>query len=73
MAFIKTEKQKDNLSKFAYDVAKIIIAIIVISPIVTPEPINFYLFVGDLFVGGLVLSIMFLIFGSILDRREAKK
>ena len=33
MPLIKTEKQKDNLAKFSYDIAKIILAITVISPI----------------------------------------
>jgi len=45
---IKTEKQKDNLAKFSYDIAKIILAITVISPIAKPETFHLSLFIGGL-------------------------
>jgi len=52
---IKTEKQKDNLAKFSYDIAKIILAITVISPIAKPE--TFHL---SLFIGGFMVTMLFL-------------
>ena len=65
MLLIRTEKQKDNLVKFSYDVAKIILAVTVVGPIAKPETFNFYLFIG-----GLVVAILFFIFGYMLDGRE---
>ncbi|MGR3175057.1 MAG: DUF6722 family protein [Candidatus Scalindua sp.] len=55
------------MAKFAYDVAKIILAITVISPIAKPE--TFHLF---LFVGGFVVTTLFFVFGYILDSKEVK-
>ena len=65
MSLISTEKQKDNLAKFSYDVAKIILAVTVIGPIAKPETFHFYLFIG-----GLLVAILFFIFGYMLDGRE---
>ncbi|MBW1738619.1 MAG: hypothetical protein JRJ69_13980 [Deltaproteobacteria bacterium] len=67
MLFIKTEKQKDNLTKFCYDIAKIILAITVISPIAKPEAFHIYLFIG-----GFIVTMLFSILGFILDAREVK-
>jgi hypothetical protein len=67
MRLIKTEKQKDNLAKFSYDIAKIILAVTVISPIARPE--TFYL---SLFIGGFVVSTLFFIFGYMLDAKEVE-
>ena len=64
-SIIKNEKQKDNLAKFSYDIAKIIIAIAIISPIVKLGTINLILFIVFL-----VVSLLFLIFGSLLDKKE---
>ena len=64
-SFIKNEKQKDNLAKFSYDIAKIIIAIAIISPMVKLGTINLFLFIGFL-----VVSLLFLIFGNLLDKKE---
>ncbi len=65
MSFIKTEKQKDNLAKFCYDTAKIILAITVISPIA--KPASFYF---ALFVGGFVVTMLFFALGCLLDSKE---
>ena len=65
MLLIRTEKQKDNLVKFSYDVAKIILAVTVIGPIAKPETFHLHLFIG-----GLVVTILFFIFGYMLDGRE---
>ena len=50
MLLIRTEKQKDSLAKFSYDIAKIIFAITVVSPIARPETFHFLLFIGGLVV-----------------------
>jgi len=65
MGFIKTEKQKDNIAKFSYDTAKIILAITVISPIAKPEAFHF-----ALFVGGFIVAILFFALGCLLDTKE---
>ena len=67
MPLIKTEKQKDNLAKFVYDVAKIILAITVISPIAKPE--TFHL---SQFIGGFIVTMLLFIFGYVLDAKEVK-
>ncbi len=67
MALIKTEKQKDNMAKFSYDIAKIILAVTVVSPIAKPE--TFHL---SLFVGGFIVTMLFFILGYILDAKEVK-
>ena len=68
MSFIKTEKQKDNLAKFAYDTAKIILAITVISPIAKPETFH-----SALFVGGFIVTILFFALGCLLDTKEVEQ
>jgi len=68
MAIIGTEKQKDNLAKFSYDTAKIILAIIVIAPLAKPEVFQLYLFIG-----GLVVVMMLILLGFRLDAREVIK
>jgi len=65
MAIIRTEKQKDNLSKFSYDMAKIILAILVIGPIARPE-----VFELQLFIAAVVVIILLILFGFRLDARE---
>ena len=67
MSFIKTEKQKDNLAKFSYDTAKIILAITVISPIAKPASFHF-----GLFIGGFIVTILFFLLGCLLDTKEVK-
>jgi len=67
MPLIRTEKQKDNLAKFSYDVAKIILAITVVSPIAKPQ--TFHLL---LFVGGFIVTMLFFILGYVLDAKEVK-
>jgi hypothetical protein len=67
MALIKTEKQKDNMARFSYDIAKIILAVTVVSPIAKPE--TFHL---SLFVGGFIVTMLFFVLGYILDAKEVK-
>ncbi len=65
MPLIKTNKQKDNLSKYSYDISKIILAISVISPIAKPESFN-----PSLFAGGFVVTMLLFTFAYLLDSRE---
>jgi len=65
MSFINTKEQKDNLAKFAYDIAKIIFAIIVIGPFVKYESFSLYVFII-----GLLWAIIFLLIGNLLDGKE---
>ena len=67
MRFIRTEKQKDNLAKFSYDTAKIILAITVISPIAKLTSFHF-----GLFAGGFVVTIPFFLLGCLLDAVEVE-
>ncbi len=67
MQLIKTEKQKDNLAKFSYDLAKIILTINVISPLAQPE--TFHLL---LFIGGFIVAMLFIL-GYMLDAKEVKE
>ena len=67
MILIRTEKQKDNLAKFSYDIAKIIFAVTVVTPIAKPETFH-----SLLFTGGLAVTILCFIFGYILDAKEVK-
>ena len=39
MDFIRKDKQKDNLAKFCWDMAKITLGAMVIAPIAKPEPL----------------------------------
>ncbi len=68
MRLVKNEKQKDNLAKFCYDTAKIILAITVISPIAKPE--SFHL---SLFVGGFTVTILLFVLAFLLDSKEVTK
>jgi len=67
LELIKTEKQRDNWAKYCYDLSKIIFVVLVLAQIVKPETFSFYLFSGGLFS-----SILFFIFGTLLDRKEVK-
>ena len=67
MPLIKSEKQKENLSKFAYDIAKIIFAVTVVGPIAKPETFHF-----ALFIGGFVVTVIFFVFGYMLDAKEVQ-
>jgi len=60
MKLVSNEKQKDNLANVLYDVAKIIIAIMVIGPIAKPESFN-----RIAFITGVLVSIAFIIIGQI--------
>ena len=67
MKIIKSEKQQDNLVKLIYDIGKIILAIIVISPVAKPGSFN-----TSFFVTGLICSILFFLFAYSLDGKEVR-
>lgn len=46
MPLIRTEKQKDNLAKFLYDIAKIVVAIAVIGPAVSLSVFSYAAMLG---------------------------
>lgn len=47
---IITEKQKDNVAKFLYDVAKITLATLVLSPFTNKESMEIWVLVIGIFV-----------------------
>jgi len=61
MQIIQTEKQKDNLAKFFWDMAKVALTLLVIGPFAKPESISSF---GLL--GGTVISILLGLWGYIL-------
>ena len=68
MRIIRTEKQKDNLAKFFWDMAKVAFTLLVIGPFAKPKSLSS----GGLLVGiakGLTLVFM----GHFLDGREVFK
>ena len=68
MNVIKNELQKQNLSKFLYDVAKIIFATVVIVQIMKPHEFKTWVFIS-----GLIVTIIFFLWAYILDGKEIKK
>jgi len=63
----KTEKQKDNLAKFLYDTAKIILGILVITPLAKPEEINLLVLIS-----GIYIVISCFLYAHYLDGKEVK-
>ena len=64
---IKTKEQKDNNAKFCYDIAKIVFALIVIGQIAESEE-----FILVKLIIGFVVTIIFYIFGNLIDRKKLK-
>lgn len=67
MLKFKTEKQKDNLAKFLYDLAKIILGIMVITPLAKPEEINL-----SALISGIYIVILCFLYAYYLDGKEVK-
>ena len=65
---IITEKQKDNVAKFLYDIAKITLATLVLSPFTNKEPMVIWV----LIVGILVTFISFVLAFN-LDKKEVSQ
>ncbi len=68
MRIIRTEKQKDNLTKYLYDISKIIFAVAVIGSIVKPESTDKYTLIV-----GVAVTLMVFIFANIIDSNKFKQ
>ncbi|MBI2968600.1 MAG: hypothetical protein HYY40_12425 [Bacteroidetes bacterium] len=68
MRIIKTEKQKDNLAKYIYDISKVVFAVAVIGPIAKPESTDKYTLIV-----GVAFTIIVFIFASIIDSNKFKQ
>lgn len=68
MLLIRSEKQKDNLAKFFYDLAKINFAALVIAQIASPSGFKFWILVM-----GILATIIPLIVGLTLDGKELER
>ena len=68
MKLIKTESQKDYLTKFCQDISKVILVLMVIAPLVKSEFTNISIY----FIGGWI-SFIFFITGYLLESREVQK
>jgi hypothetical protein len=64
---IRTEKQKDNLAKYAWDMSKIVVAALAIAPFTKPEAGDFRV-VG----GGLLAGLLLALGGYLLDGMEIR-
>lgn len=65
MQIIRTEKQKDNLAKFFWDMAKVALTLLVLGPFAKPDSISP---VGLL--SGTGISILLGLWGYVLDGME---
>ncbi|MBI4487518.1 MAG: hypothetical protein HY694_00405 [Deltaproteobacteria bacterium] len=68
MRILRTEKQKDNLAKFFWDMSKVAFTLLVIGPFATAESFSLPGLVAGIAVG-LVLGLL----GHFLDGREVLK
>jgi hypothetical protein len=67
MRIIRTDKQKDNLAKYAWDLSKIAVTALAIAPFAKPEAVDLRV-VGV----GLLSGILLILFGYLLDGMEIK-
>ncbi len=67
MRIIRTEKQKDNLAKYAWDLSKIMVTALAIAPFAKPEAVDLRV-VGAGVLAGILLALM----GYLLDGMEIK-
>ncbi len=67
MRIIRTEKQKDNLAKYAWDLSKIAVAALGIAPFARPEAVDLRI-VG----GGLLSGLLLALGGYLLDGMEIR-
>ncbi len=68
MQIIRTDKQKDNLAKFFWDMAKVAFTLLVIGPFAKPESISL---LG--LVIGTSIGVVLGLWGYILDGMEVRK
>ena len=67
MPLIRTEKQKDNLAKFLYDLCKIVLAVAVLGPAVSLSIFSYAAMLGGLAVAGAAF-----VFAYYLDGKETE-
>jgi len=65
---IRAEKQKDNLAKFFWDMAKVAFTLLVIGPFAKPESLGS---AGPLV--GIAIGLILAFMGHLLDGREVLK
>ena len=68
MRIIHTKDQKDNLAKYCWDFSKIMITVLAIAPLAKPETIDF-----RTVTIGLIVGVLFALFGYILDGMEVQR
>ena len=68
MRIIRNEKQKDNLAKFFWDMAKVAFTLLVIGPFAKPESLSS----GGLLVG-IAIEFILAFMGHFPDGREVLK
>lgn len=68
MRIIGTEKQKDNLAKFFWDMVKVAFTLLVIGPFATPESFS----LAGLLVG-IIIGFVLALWGYFLDGMEVLK
>jgi hypothetical protein len=67
MRIVRTEKQKDNLAKYAWDMSKIMVTALAIAPFAQPEAVDIRV-VGVGVLAGILLALI----GYLLDGMEIK-
>lgn len=67
MRWIRTKEQKDNLAKYCWDISKLAIVALGLVPLAKPETMDIYVAVF-----GLVMGILFAMFGYTLDGKEIR-
>lgn len=65
MRIVRTEKQKDNLAKFFWDIAKVAFTLLVIGPFAKPES-----FSSSGLLAGIAIGFLLGFMGHFLDGRE---
>jgi hypothetical protein len=68
MQIIRSDKQKDNLAKFFWDMAKVALTLMVIGPFAKPESISL---IG--LVAGAGIGVVLGLLGYILDGMEVSQ
>lgn len=68
MRIIRTDKQKDNLAKFFWDMAKVAFALLVVGPFAKPESMSV---LG--LVSGAGIGVVLGLWGYILDGMEVQE
>jgi hypothetical protein len=67
MRWIRTKEQKDNLAKYCWDISKIAVAALGIAPLAKPETVDL-----RAIAYGLLIGVLFGLFGYILDGKEVR-